>query len=59
LYTQGAAIVGMIIGLKLTIFARRYPDVIPLSAGAGALLFVICLSLLFFGAGAFAFDLPL
>ena len=59
LYTQAAAIVGMIVGLKHVIFARKYPHIMPLSAGAGALLFVICLSLLFSGAGAFAFDLPL
>lgn len=59
LYTQAAAIVGMIVALKLVAFARKYPHLVPLSAGAGALLFIMCLSLLFFGAGAFAFDLPL
>jgi len=59
LYTQAAAIVGMIIGLKHMTFARRYPAIMPLSAIAGALLFIMCLSLLLSGAGAFAFDLPL
>lgn len=59
LYTQAAAIVGMILALKDLVFARRYPNIMPLSAGAAALLFVICLSLLFLGAGAYAFDLPL
>lgn len=59
LYTQAVAIVGMILALKHMVFARRYPQIMPLSSGAGALLFIICLSLLFSGAGAFAFDLPL
>lgn len=59
LYTQAAAIVGILVGLKDAAFARRYPHLMPLSAAAGALLFVICLSLLFSGAGAFAFDMPL
>jgi uncharacterized membrane protein YphA (DoxX/SURF4 family) len=59
LYTQAAAIVGMLVGLKHMIYARRYPHIMPISAAAGALLFMMSLSLLFFGAGAFAFDLPL
>ena len=59
LYTQAAAIVGMIIGLKNMFFARKYPHIMPLSAGAGALLFLMSLSLLLSGAGAFAFDLPI
>src|ERR1700744_1954770 len=59
LFTQAATIVGMLIALKHVIFAKRYPHIMPISAGMGALLFVMCLSLLFFGAGAFAFDLPL
>ncbi len=59
LYTQAIAIVGMLVGLKHAVFARRYPGIMPISAGMGLLLFIICLSLLFSGAGAFAFDLPL
>ena len=59
LYTQAAAMVGMIIALKNVVFVRYYPKLMPLSAIAAALLFVICLSLLFSGAGAFAFDLPI
>jgi uncharacterized membrane protein YphA (DoxX/SURF4 family) len=58
LYTQPAAIVGM----ALTLSSQH------LGIGRGThesdayvqfLLFAICLSLLFFGAGIFAFDLPL
>ena len=59
LYTQAAAIVGMVLSLKDVVFANKYPRIMPLSAGAGVLLFVMCLSLLLSGAGAFAFDLPL
>lgn len=59
LFTQAAAIVGIMIALKDVVFARRYPRTMPLSTAAAALLFVICFSLLFFGAGAFGFDLPL
>ncbi len=59
LYTQGAAIVGMIVGLKYAIFARRYSDIIPISRTASLLLVAICASLLLMGAGPFAFDLPL
>jgi hypothetical protein len=59
LYTQAAAIVGILFGLKDMIFARKYRNVMPLAASTGALLFIMSLSLLFSGAGAFAFDLPL
>jgi len=59
LWTQAATIVGIILGLKHLIYARRYSGIMPLSTIAGILLFVICLSLLFSGAGAVAVDLPL
>lgn len=59
LYTQAAAIIGIIVGLKHAFFARKYPHLMPISAAAGILLFVMCLALLFLGAGALAFDLPL
>jgi hypothetical protein len=59
MWTQGAAIVGMLIALKHGLGARRYEAIVPLSLGTYALLFVICLSLLVSGAGAFAVDLPL
>jgi uncharacterized membrane protein YphA (DoxX/SURF4 family) len=59
LWTQGAAIVGMLIAIKHGLGVRKYRNILPLSGSAYFLLFVICLSLLFSGAGAFAFDLPL
>lgn len=59
LYTQAAAIAGMILALKDLVFVHKYPRIMPLSAGASALLFVMCLALLLSGAGAFAVDLPL
>jgi uncharacterized membrane protein YphA (DoxX/SURF4 family) len=59
LFTQLIALFGIIIALKLFIFAPRLQHVLPLSRGMYALLFIICLSLLLTGAGAFAFDLPL
>ena len=59
LFTQVAVIVSMIVALKDTIFAHRYPAIMPLSAVAAALLLVICLSLHFLGACAFAFDQPI
>lgn len=57
--TQFAAIVGMIIALKLFIYAPRLQNILPLPRSMYVLLFVICLSILLTGAGAFAFDLPL
>jgi uncharacterized membrane protein YphA (DoxX/SURF4 family) len=59
LWTQGAAILGMLISLKHGLGVRRYSDILPLAGSGYFLLFVICLSLLFLGAGKFAFDLPL
>ncbi|HEV3245504.1 MAG TPA: hypothetical protein VG102_04045 [Candidatus Paceibacterota bacterium] len=59
LWTQGAAIVGMLIALKHGLGVRSYSSILPLSGVAYFLLFVICLSLLFSGAGAFSIDLPL
>ena len=58
-YTQIAAIVGMIIALEHGVGSRWYPAIMPLSRGTYALLFIICASLLITGAGALAFDLPL
>ena len=57
--TQWAAIVGMLIALKHGLATKKYTPVLPLSRGAYVLLFILCLSLLFSGAGALAFDLPL
>jgi hypothetical protein len=59
LWTQAAAIVGILLSLKHGLAPRKYSAIIPLSRAAFLLLFVICLSLLVTGAGALAFDLPL
>ena len=59
IYTQVAAILGAIGALKSLIWKHRYSTFIPLSHTSSALLLAICLSLIFTGAGAFAFDLPL
>ncbi|HUO50405.1 MAG TPA: hypothetical protein VMU25_02475 [Candidatus Paceibacterota bacterium] len=59
MYTQAAAIVGMLITLKYAIFSKRYGSLIPFSLGTSLLLFVICFTLLVSGAGPFAIDLPL
>ena len=59
IYTQAAALLGALGALKSFIWKRRYSMFLPTSRIASALLFVICVSLIFMGAGAFAFDLPL
>lgn len=57
--TQWAALVGALIGMKGTVWAKRYPRFFPLCRFEYFLLMVVCLSLLLSGAGALAFDLPL
>ena len=57
--TQIAAILGMLMVLKHMWAHRFMGQYLPLSRIACVLLFVICLSLLFSGAGAVALDLPL
>ena len=57
--TQIGAILGGIVALKLLWFRKTYTKVAPHSAAFYTLLFAICLSLFFTGAGAFAIDLPL
>ncbi len=59
IYAQLAGLLGALGALKFFIWKRRYGAIIPLSRTASVLLLVICLSLVFTGAGAFAFDLPL
>lgn len=59
IYTQLGAVVGAIGAAKFFALKNVYPRFIPLSRTASGLLFVICISLLLTGAGAFAFDLPL
>jgi uncharacterized membrane protein YphA (DoxX/SURF4 family) len=59
LYTQVAAIFGMLFVIKHWFWLHWYRSAAGLSRGTLALLFVVCFSLLITGAGAFAFDLPL
>ena len=59
LFTQLCALVGFIIALKYIVWGRRYPAEFPLTRTASLLLAAVTLSLVFTGAGAFAFDLPL
>ena len=59
IYTQLAALFGALAALKFFVWKSRYSALIPLSRTASALLFVICVSVVFTGAGIFAFDLPL
>lgn len=59
LYTQIAALVGFVICIKVLFLRRSVHQLAPLSRETYALLSVVCLALLFTGAGAFAFDLPL
>ncbi|HWP61185.1 MAG TPA: hypothetical protein VN495_01140 [Candidatus Paceibacterota bacterium] len=59
LWTQVAALLGVIVALKSSIYAHRYEKIIPLPLSANLLLLAICLSLVVSGAGLFAFDLPL
>jgi len=59
LETQLAALIGLIICLKMLILKRNLHHLTPLSHVTYALLAVVCASLMMTGAGAFAFDLPL
>ena len=58
-YTQLAAIAGVIVSLKHGSLSSRLATILPLPRSAYVLLGIICFSLLFSGAGALAFDLPL
>lgn len=57
--TQIAALLGAIVSIKYAFIPKRLADLSPLSRTTYFLVFVICLSLLISGAGAFAMDLPL
>lgn len=59
IYTQAAALLGAIGAIKYFVWKRSYPSVVPISRTTSVLLFVICISVVLTGAGAFAFDLPL
>ena len=58
-YAQAVALLGALAALKSFVWKRRYSGIFPLSRTESLLVFVICISLVFTGAGAFAFDLPL
>ena len=58
-YTQAVAILGALIALKHLGGTYWFPFIMPLSRGTYALLFIICISLIVTGAGAFALDMPL
>lgn len=57
--TQLVALLGLITSIKHGVFARRYPRAVPLCRLEYFFMAIICISLIFSGAGAFAFDLPL
>lgn len=57
--TQIAAIVGMLIALKQAVLPRKFDAVEMIPRSTSLLLFLMCLALLFTGAGPFGFDLPL
>ena len=58
-FTQIAAILAALAFVKMAFFHKSMPAYAPLSRATYILLIIICVSLLFTGAGAFAFDLPL
>jgi len=59
LWTQIAALIGLIICLKIFLIKKGLRHLSPLSHISYILLGAVCLSLLFSGAGAIAMDLPL
>ena len=58
-YTQIAAILGLLGGIKGVVYAKKYPRLFPLCRLEYGFVILICFSLLLSGAGAFAYDLPL
>jgi hypothetical protein len=58
-YTQVAALLGIVWSIKSMIFHSRFEPAFPVSRLPAFLLLMIFISLLFTGAGLFAFDLPL
>lgn len=59
LYTQGAAIAGMVIAFSLGRMGRAYPSIARHDRLVYRFVFFISFALLFLGAGAFAIDYPL
>jgi hypothetical protein len=58
-YTQIAAILGVLGGIKGIMYAKKYPRLFALCRLEYFFIVVICLSLIISGAGALALDLPL
>jgi uncharacterized membrane protein YphA (DoxX/SURF4 family) len=58
-YTQIAALLAVLGGIKGIVFAKKYPRFFILCRLEYGFIIAICLSLLISGAGAFAYDLPL
>jgi hypothetical protein len=58
-YTQFGALLGTLAALKELVWGKRMRPLFPISRTSAFLLMIICLALVFMGAGAFAFDLPL
>lgn len=58
-YAQVVALLGFVLCVKHYVYAKKYARAIPLCRADYIYLAVICLALIFMGAGAFAMDLPL
>ena len=59
LFTQFAALIGMFTALLLITWRTKRPAYAPREKETYIFLCIVCISLLFLGAGAFGFDLPL
>ncbi len=57
--TQWAAIIGILLVFKHLLGLKHYHQILPFTRATYILLLIICVSLLWTGAGALAFDLPL
>lgn len=57
-YTQIAALMGILLVGKLYFYRNTFPTIAGADRVTYVLIFVICLSLLFTGAGAFGMDFP-
>ena len=58
-YTQFGALLGTLAAFKELVWGKRMRPLFPISRTSAFLLMIICLALVFMGAGAFAFDIPL
>jgi len=57
--TQIAALIGIVIAIKMLVLKERYPMIVLQNVAYYVLIIVICVSLLLSGAGALAIDIPL